>query len=195
MSEVGKFAYVGTSCIGKTTLLERSLSLNNGNVLLVGEVAREYFASHPHVTDRFSAETQGEVQALALAKEKKTHTQARLMSRAVALLCDRSVLDAPAYVYSQKDMNGAQVLLDRVSSWVPTYSTIFLLDPADIPYVADDIRDESEATRQLFHEAFLDFFNKNGIPYELLSGSIDERLNIVSRHIAKVINKGRIEKL
>ena len=186
MHEVGKFAYVGTSCAGKTTLLERSLSLNNGNVLLVNEAAREYFAAHRHVADRFGATAQGEVQALALAKEQKAHAQARCMGHAVALLCDRSVLDAPAYVHSQGDTEGAQILLDRVRSWIPTYSTIFLLDPADIPYVADDVRDESAATRQLFHEAFLDFFNKNDVPYELLSGTVDERLQVVEQHIAAV---------
>jgi hypothetical protein len=185
MSELGKFAYVGTSCVGKSTLLTRSASLNGGNVLLVEEAAREYFTANRHVTDRFSAKAQGEVQALALAKEQEAHAQARLMGHATALVCDRSVLDAPVYVHSQGDNAGAQKLLEKVRLWLPTYSTIFLLDPADILYETDPIRDESEVTRQLFHDAFLEFFGGNDIPYELLSGTIDERLQVVGSHMAR----------
>jgi nicotinamide riboside kinase len=190
MSEVGKFAYVGTSCAGKTTLLEQSSSLNDGKVLIVDEAAREYFSANPHVTERFSVEAQGEVQSLALAKEREAHIRARHLESAVALVCDRSVLDAPVYVYSQGDKIGAQVLFNRVRSWVSTYSTIFLLDPADVPYETDIIRDESEETRQSFHEAFLDFFDENDIPYEALKGSIDKRLQVVGDHMARAaINK------
>jgi predicted ATPase len=97
------------------------------------------------------------------------------MGHTVALICDRSVLDAPTYVYSQGDRKGAQTLLNKVRPWIATYSTLFLLDPLDIAYATDDVRSESESTRQLFHEAFIDFFQKNGIHYELLSGSVGER--------------------
>ena len=151
---------------------------------MVEEAAREYFAAHRDVTDRFSVETQGKVQALALAKEQAAHEQAKQADRNLVLICDRSVLDAPAYVYSQGDTDGARQLLQRVRLWLPTYTIIFLLDPADVPYEPDSIRDESEATRQLFHAAFLEFFDANGIPYELLSGSPDERFAIVGDRIA-----------
>lgn len=184
MGEIGKFAYVGTTCTGKTTLLERSSWLNGGDVLLVTEAAREYFSARPNVTDRFSVETQGEIQALIRAKEQRAHTRAQRLGHAVALICDRSVLDAPAYVHSQGDKRGAAELLDRVQLWTPTYTTIFLLDPADVPYEVDDIRNETEETRRFFHEAFVDFFGENGIPYELLSGTVEERLATVGDHIA-----------
>ena len=184
MGEIGKFAYIGTSCIGKSTLLEHSTLLNGGDVILVDEAAREYFAANRDVANRFSVETQGKVQALALVKEQAAQARASQTGRDVAIICDRSVLDAPAYVYSQGDVDGANQLLERVRLWLPTYSAIFLLDPADVLYEPDPIRDESEATRQLFHTAFLEFFDANGIPYELLSGSPDERLAVVSNRIA-----------
>lgn len=153
---------------------------------MVDEAAREYFSANPHVTDRFSVEIQGKVQALAFAKEQQAHEQAKQIDHAVALVCDRSVLDAPAYVYSQGDKAGAEELLKRVRSWILTYSSIFLLDPNDVPYKTDNVRKEDEATRQLFHQGFIDLFEGNDIPYELLSGSINQRLQVVGNRIAEM---------
>jgi nicotinamide riboside kinase len=177
MSEVVKVAFVGTSCIGKTSLLEACRASLGDEALYVDEAAREWFMLHPEVADRFGVLAQGEVQALALQKEKKAHElSAGQAGRYSAILCDRSVLDAPVYVHSQGNTVGAQELLGRVRSWLPTYDRIFLLDPVDVPYSPDDIRTEDKATRQLFHDAFRDFFRANELPYWLLSGSTTERL-------------------
>jgi nicotinamide riboside kinase len=185
MAEVTKVAFVGTSCVGKTSLLEACHSKLGDEALYVNEAAREWFTLHPDVTDRFGVSAQGEVQALALQKEKKAHELvASHLGQYSAILCDRSVLDAPVYVRSQGDNIGAQELLGRVQGWLATYGRIFLLDPADVPYAADDIRTEDEATRQLFHEAFLDFFDTNELAYELLSGSPDERFSQVQAFIS-----------
>lgn len=186
MVEVTKVAFVGTSCIGKTTLLEACRTDLGDSALFVDEAAREWFTLHPDATDRFGVSAQGDVQALALQKERKAHARAAShLGRFSAILCDRSVLDAPVYVHSQGDELGAQELLGRVRTWLPTYSRIFLLDPSDVPYVQDDIRAEDEATRQLFHDAFLGFFQDNELPYELLSGNPDERFNQVHDFVSK----------
>jgi hypothetical protein len=180
MVEVVKVAFVGTSCIGKSSLLDACREELGDDALFVSEAAREWFSLHPNTTDRFGVAAQGKVQALALQKEKDAHELAASQpGRLPIILCDRSVLDAPVYVYSQGDETGAQELLNRVRSWLPTYSKILLLDPVDVAYSPDDIRAEDEATRQLFHGAFLDFFDANDVDYQLLSGTLTDRLGQV----------------
>lgn len=176
-----KVAFVGTSCVGKTTLLEeygRRLA-DNPKAAIVPEAARLFFTANPNVTERFAKEAQGQVQSLALQQEQDAHN-----AGAAVILCDRSVIDAVVYVRAHGDKEGAAELLDRVGFWLPTYNKFLLLNPADVPYETDDVRQESEEVRQEFHDAYLDFFNESGIPYELLSGTIDERITRVNEIIA-----------
>lgn len=184
MSEVTKMAFVGTSCVGKSTLLEACREQLGPQTVIVEEAARELFTAHPEITERFAVEAQEQVQDLALQKEVTAHKRAEGLGRAV-ILCDRSVLDAPVYVYSQGDELGAEKLLDKVRLWLPSYNKIWLLDPTDVPYTTDAIRDEDESTRQLFHDAFLDFFTRHKIPFDLLSGSVGARISQVSGFVTR----------
>lgn len=176
-----KVAFVGTSCIGKTTLVDEYRQRFSGNSsygAVVEEAARTFFTQNPDVTDRFSAEAQGQVQALALRSEQDAHnTGARV------ILCDRSVIDAVVYVRANGDREGADRLLKGVEFWLPTYHRFLLLDPADVPYQIDDVRQEDEQVRQGFHNAFLEFFQESGIPFELLSGTVEERITRVDQII------------
>ncbi len=179
-SKIKKLAFVGSSCVGKTTTLDhfRKSSAGNPNMAFVEEAARIFFTQNPQITERFSADTQGKVQALALKNEQGAH-----QAGARVILCDRSVIDAVVYVISQGDIKGAEELLKRVEFWLPTYHKFLLLDPADIPYETDDIRQETPETRQKFHDAFLNFFKETGIPYELLSGTEEARIKRVTEII------------
>jgi len=165
-----KIAFVGTSCIGKTTLLNE-YKRKNPQVMIVGEASSEFFIKNPDIKDRFSFETQGKIQEFALKNERDAHK-----TGAKIILCDRSVLDAVIYVKSMGDSKGAKELLKRVEFWLPTYDKFLLLNPADIPYRRDSVRQEDEGTRQRFHEAFINFFNETGISYELLSGTVARRI-------------------
>ncbi len=166
-----KIAFIGTSCVGKTTLLEeyRETFKNDPRVAFVAEAARTFFAHHP-VSDRFSVEAQGKIQLLALKNEQEAHaTGARL------LFCDRSVLDAVVYVRASGDHQGASQLFERVRMWAATYTKLLLLDPAGVDYVTDGIRQEDLETRQQIHDAFIQFFQETSLPYELLKGAFQER--------------------
>ncbi len=176
--KIKKFAFVGTSCTGKTSLIEHFKNTYSGNqsVVFIPEAARIFFTQNPQIADRFSVTVQGAVQALTLKNEQEAH-----QSGVKIILCDRAVIDAIVYVSSQGDTKGASELLKKVEFWLPTYSKFFLLDPADIPYETDDIRQETPETRQKLHDAFLNFFEETGIPYELLSGTIEERIRKVKR--------------
>jgi nicotinamide riboside kinase len=168
-----KIAFVGTSCIGKTTLLEeiRQRLGANRTAVFVREAARVFFTLNPLVRERFSVQAQAQVQALALQQEREAHaTSARL------IFCDRSVMDAVAYLRAEGDRTGARELLERIRFWLPTYSAFALLDPGDIHYQSDAIRQEDEATRQRFHHAFLDFFREEQLAYTLFTGTLEERI-------------------
>lgn len=181
--KITKVAFVGTSCVGKTSLLDMCKNRMEKQALTVSEVAREYFTAHPKVQDRFSVATQGDVQKLILDKEQFAHQWAPCLGR-TAIICDRSVLDAPVYVASQGDHEGAEELFKRARHWTPTYDKIYLLDPADVSFANDDVRNEDEAARQLFHDSFVEFFARHGVGYELLSGTIEERFDTVEHYLA-----------
>jgi predicted ATPase len=171
-----KVAFSGTSCAGKTSLVNeyRKRFAPDSDSVVVREAARDYFKRHLGIKDRFSVKVQGEIQQLAFTREIRA-------LKAKRVTADRSVLDAPAYVFSQGDRAGAGRLLTRVRPWIASYSKIFLLDPADIPYKCDAQRLEPEEVRWGFHRAFLDFFEENEIHFELLSGTIGERLRRVDQ--------------
>lgn len=177
---IRKLAFVGTSRVGKTTILEhfKKSFAGNPNVAFVEEAARTFFRQNPQIKDRFSVDTQGQIQALALRNERDIH-----QSGARIIFCDRSVIDAVVYVRSQGDKKGSDELLERVKMWLPTYHKFLLFDPVDIPYETDDIRQETSETRQKFHDAFLTFFKETNIPYELLSGTKEERIKRVTEII------------
>lgn len=178
-----KLAFVGTSCIGKTTLFEYYRQRYSGNpqVAFVEEAARVFFQANPEITDRFSAESQGRVQALALQNEQVAHN-----SGAKVILCDRSVIDAVAYVKAYDDPRGANQLLDNVSFWLPTYHKLLLLDPIGVPYSTDEVRKEDPEKRQQFHDAFVALFAEKEIPYELLSGTLEERISRVDEILMRI---------
>lgn len=172
-----KIAFVGTSCIGKTTLLD-SLRQTFTDAVFSEEAARIFFSTYKG-NDRFSVTTQGQIQDLALANE-----QAALAKRPRVIFCDRSVLDAAVYTSARGDIQGARQLFERVIVWLPTYHRILLLDPADVPYQKDEIRQEEKSERQRFHEEFIRFFAEHKVPYEILSGTPQQRIDRI-RQIVK----------
>lgn len=172
-----KIVFMGTSSVGKTTTLEEARK-RFPDAAFAEEAARDFFANNT-VSDRFSAETQGRIQAMALENEKAAHE-----SGAGIIFCDRSVLDAVVYTREHGDLEGAEDLFRRVQFWLSTYDRFLLLDPLDIPYQQDGIRTESEEKRNSFHKVFIEFFEEKGIPYEILSGTIEERMKRIEEIIS-----------
>lgn len=170
--EQKKLALVGTSGTGKTALFEalREHFKNNPKIAFVEEAARIFFQENV-VEERFSAETQGQIQTMVIISEQAAHE-----SSATIIICDRSAIDAVAYTRSHGDKKGAEELFKRVEFWLPTYHQFILLDPADIPYQTDGIRKEDEFFRQKVHETFLSLFKELRIPFQLLRGTLEERL-------------------
>lgn len=173
--ETIKLAFIGTSCIGKTTLLNELRRLERGkpDVAFVSEAARQYFSENP-TADRSSEVTQEQIQALVIEMEQVAHS-----SGARIIFCDRSAIDAVAYLKSSGNEEGVVRLLSRIVDHLSTYRRLLLLDPLDIPFAQDEVRSESEEERNGFHRAFLVLFEEQGVAYELLSGTLEERIQKV----------------
>lgn len=173
-----KIALVGTSCVGKTSILESYHKRfgDDHTIAIVEEAAREYFIQNPEIPiiERFGFEPQSAIQDLAKRKEQEAHD-----SGAKSILTDRSVTDAAAYVLGHGDREGSKRLISRVKFWLPTYHIIFLLDPDGVPYAQDETRQEALDVRLKNHEAFLELYEDEGIRFELLSGTLDQRIKRV----------------
>lgn len=181
-----KIALVGTSSVGKSTILEHFKQKFEGDpqVAFVNEAARKYFQNNRLIPldERFSFGHQSKIQKLQLETEQNAQN-----SRAKTILCDRSVLDAPVYVRAHGDMLGSKRLVDSVRFWIPTYSHIVLLDPNQVAYLNDEIRQEDQEIRMKNHEAFIQVFMEEGIPYELLGGSLDQRIERVGELVSESV--------
>lgn len=174
-----KVALIGTSCVGKTSVIEdlKSYYRENPTVIFIPEAARAFFEDTP-TSDRFSAETQKQIQQRAINNEKAGHANGTI------LVCDRSAFDAAAYTLANGDMPGATELVEHIKDWIPTYTILVLLDPKDVPYYKDDIRTEDESYRQTIHNAFVQLLEMHKIPHIVLSGTLEQRVNKVNEIIA-----------
>ncbi len=175
---LNKYALVGAASTGKTTTFNalKEHYLDNPNIIFIEESGRPYFEARPNLPEHliFSPTIQKELQGIILSREQSANEK-----NPEVIICDRSVLDSPAHLFAFGDIEGAEELLANVEFWLPTYQQILLLDPEGVPFEPNLGRRESEITRNKVHQGFLDFFAKYKIPYELLSGTKEERFNNV----------------
>ena len=174
MSDVIKIAFVGGPSSGKTTLFDAlgKEHSKSQDIAFIDEVARQFFSENIIAPeDRSKAEVQARIQDQILSKEQQA-----LEANLKIIICDRSVIDPVVYAESRKLNKLSDELLERIKFWIPTYTTIYLFYINDVVHAKDDIRYEDSALRQKIHQAYLDFFARNNIKYELLSGTLNERI-------------------
>lgn len=177
-----KFALIGTSCTGKTTCLyelEKILKkkYRNKKIIVVPEAARYYFEKEK-TRKPFSYTHQHKIQNIA--KQFEESAEKELPS---IIICDRSVIDAIAYVKTTGTENESKKLLQRVKKWLATYSHFFLLSPDGVPYKTDLIRKEDVQMRKSFHTSFLYLLKKLALPHTLISGDKKQRLKKIKNII------------
>lgn len=172
-----KIAFVGTAGTGKTTLIDRLRNeyTDDTRVLFVEEAARKFFAENQLGDDqRRNEDIQSKILAMILQLEQAAHEK-----DPEVIFCDRSVLDAVVYVLSEGDVDAAEAMYDELKEWVKTYTKIYVLDPDDVAHETDEIRLEDAQVRQKVHEVYVRFLRSKGIQYEILSGTIEERVETV----------------
>ena len=170
-----KIAFIGACCSGKTALVEQYTRrhLYNPDIYCVEEAARAYYRTHTAPV-RSSKIVQQQIQRLAIRNEKKAQA-----STSRLILCDSAPIDTVVYSRVNGNVKASEDLFDSLSYWLPTYDKFLLLNPFEIPFVNDEIRRETEEDRARIHQIFIDLFVEKNIPYEFLTGTVDERVKKV----------------
>lgn len=146
MSAEIKVGLMGGPSSGKSTLVGalEAMYPDPRDVAFAEEQARKFFEEvHVPTEDREKPEIQGAILDRIIANE-----QAIALIRPKAIVTDRTVLDPAVYSFVAGHTEDAQLLLDRVRSWLPTYSHLYVLDIHDIKHENDDVRYEDEAHRE-----------------------------------------------
>jgi NadR type nicotinamide-nucleotide adenylyltransferase len=167
---VTNIVFIGAPSTGKTTLA-KALAATNGTVWMP-EHGRDYWERN-QVDRRLTPE-----QLVELATEHLELEKELLFGADRYLFTDTNA--QTTYVFSLYYHNSAHPELAELAWKAQTrYDLVFVCD-TDIPY--DDTWDRSgDANRTVFQKMVLDDLAWRKIPYYLLRGSLEERLEIVNR--------------
>ena len=101
------------------------------------------------------------------------------------LICDTNLLETK--VYSEAYYNGySPEILNKYA--LENYYNLYFLTNIDMPWEPDGIRDKPNEREDMF-KAFQDALIKNKIPYVLLNGSFEKRIETAIKHIDKLLKK------
>lgn len=180
-----KIAIVGASSTGKTTLLNslQNMYQDTTSVAFVHESAREFFKRNT-VPERFSLPVQEQILELVLENEKNAQA-----TNPQVIVTDTSALEVMFYTTVHGDLEGSKKLHQKLKPWIPTYTKFFLMNPDDVTFVNDEIRQESKETRDKVHKLMIDYYRQENLPFELVSGSVFERQkrmqDVITRYSAQ----------
>lgn len=179
-----KVAIVGPASVGKTTITEtyRDRFISDPTVAVLGEGAGLFFAQNHdiHKEDIHTVSVQQELQDFVLAREREASKPGMHL-----IITDRSVVDPVVYLRFSRDMLGSKELLSRIASWIPTYTEFLLPNPADVPYEVGPYRKETSEERFAIHNLFIAFFTENNLPYDIISGNRQERIQMIDSVIKR----------
>jgi nicotinamide riboside kinase len=168
-------ALIGTSCVGKTTVIEavKDLYPNDGQITVLEEQARNYFEAHPEITGYTEASVQGQLMGLILAAEDQA-----IIRQPKVIVSDRAPICAPVYTAAGGDSESAEALYRLQKPRLPMYRML-LLDTIGVPYKVDSVRQREGMDRQAVHEKYISFLGEHNVRYELVGGTLEDRINRV----------------
>ena len=175
-----KIALIGTSCVGKTSVANEMKKIF-GEERILEEGAREYFERFKP-NERFTLEHQKEIQDFVISKEKRLLTQD-------ILICDRSIICPIIYTRANGDKKGSEFLYQRVIDWIRTYKKLFLLDPHEVPYKKDSVRNEALSFRMKVHDEYVAFLREKDIQYTLIKGSLKNRVSQIEKIVSSYVRE------
>lgn len=165
MSSVNRIAILGAESSGKSQLAEALA--NRYQTLWVPEYLREFVETHQRVP-------QAEEQILIATTQVQRETALALRAKDW-LFCDTTPLMTAIYsrhYFSVADAALAQLELSHAYDFT-------LVTAPDFPWTADGLQRESASVRQRVHEELLDILEQREIPFLLVEGGLQNRLEQV----------------
>lgn len=178
-----KIALIGSQCVGKTTTLQtlKKIFSNNTNVYFLDEGARIFFDTHPDIADRGFG-VQKRIQDFVLQREQQVDNAFQ------CIVTDRSVIDPIIMAQIWDSKQNAIRLYKNVESWIKTYSFFFILSPFGVTSLKDKHRKETMKERLIAHRLFISFCQEYHLPYKVVSGTLEEKIEKIKRKIDQVLN-------
>jgi len=160
--QVVKIAIIGPESCGKSTLAQYLATRLNAQY--VPEMARSYFAHHPHTN--YSIED-----VIAIAK-LQYDTENSMSAHHPLLMCDTSPLVCRIWAEVRFGYCPAEITtLEMQSEYAHT-----LLCAPDIPWQADPLRESPHNREQLFTR-YAHYLHLNAEPYHIIKGNGSARLD------------------
>jgi HTH-type transcriptional regulator, transcriptional repressor of NAD biosynthesis genes len=171
---ISNIVFVGAPSTGKTTIANHMAQ--EFNTVWMPEYGREYWEQH-QIDRRLTAEQLVDIAEGHLEREEKMLYEANQY-----LFTDTNAITT--YVFSMYYHGyAAPRLVELAEKAFLRYDLVFLCDN-DIPY--DDTWDRSgETNRQVFQKRVISDLNRRKIPYFVLSGSLEARLQTVKDILQK----------
>ena len=164
-----RIAFVGPESTGKTTLSQRMAALHHTQ--WVEEYMRLYLQEK---WDKQRAVCSWD-DLLPIAKGQIRLENEALLKATDYLFCDTCLLELVVYSYIYYGKCDPMIEKQALSH---KYDHIFLTY-IDTPWVADDLRDKPHEREEIF-SFFKDFLEEKTIPFHLLKGGIDHRIEQIN---------------
>ena len=170
MNTVRRIAIIGAECVGKTELAQRLAQTLPG--LWVPEYLREF-------CDRIQRTPRPEEQARILAEQRLREDEA--IARAFERRLEWVVADSAPLVtaaYSELLFEDTALHEEAIVHHASYHATLLLLP--DLPWLADGIQRDGPAMREAFHALLLQRLQKAGLPFAVIGGVGERRLQAAS---------------
>jgi HTH-type transcriptional regulator, transcriptional repressor of NAD biosynthesis genes len=168
---VKKICFYGAESTGKSTMA--IAMAEKYKTIFVPEVAREMLTSNDFTLE--------DIEKIGVAHFKRINVATHQANK--ILFCDTDVLTTQ--IYSAHYLGKIPEILFELEREMK-YDKYFLLD-IDVPWVADGLRDLGNF-RQEIHLRFKNALDQRNIDYTTVSGSWEEREEIVSKEIEKLLH-------
>jgi nadR-like protein len=164
-SPIVRVAFVGPECTGKTTL--SSTLAQRYHTVWAEEYMRTYL-QHKWDTQHLTC-TWGDL--LPIAQGQVQLENERVRQASTFLFCDTCLLELMIYAYLYYGQCPPEIEQAALSH---RYQHLFLTY-VDVPWQADDLRDKPNEREEVF-TFFKDKLDSYGIAYQVLKGSVAERI-------------------
>lgn len=186
-----KILLAGTTSSGKTTLVKKLEELHIPRVLIGHEVARELLEKNPSLI------FQPKLQEILCLEQIRRERHVDLEEYHVSLW-DSGVPVNLAYANIFPNTLSSAVLQGFVQ-YCRTYDKIYLLDKDDIRFELTQLHHQTKGEewfelRDRIHNSLVTTLTKYGFLVEFLSGSVEQRIEIVKHEVYRNLDKGFMQR-